>query len=628
MLWADFYEGFWDWADATKCINIASLEDIGTGEEVVEVIYEIEDPEVRSQLIRTSIKLGSKYTFEDFQNLEDELSNDIYQELGKYAGFDADNPSYDKTDTSWLHFYDNSYNWDPKTQVAAAGKLNQLGKRDEIVDAILNLDNPEARSILIRKAMASKVKFNHEDFENLQDEFPIEVYRELAAYTGFSAECPDYDKNNHTWKYFYENGSGWTEELQLAAIGALKTFGSQKQVMEVILELDSDAPKRALVELAIKKNIVFNRESLQLLDGSLPDDLFAKLLSMAGIPEDDLYFDETTMTWDDFYGSYSDWDDNLLRRRIQKLKSFGPSEEVAEVISNMPNRELEDLLRNKAERHGVKFTDADELAMGNLGTIITKAINEFCEMDLSDIAPPGAPLFGLPMKGVIPGMEHEVVDLTLLNIENGGSRALISYSETYGDGTQKMCRREARKLSGLSSYKTVVAAECWGKVYCGWIKTDVRFLFAVRYQDGSAQLIQTREGSGTAMKLLQLCEDIANGHVQPPSPGPKLTAEPAQPYKLGKNELPQGEYLIGRDIPAGTYDFFVIYGFGGAFNIAKYDSSNKVINGTWNYYNVGLKEDYEKRELIHIQCKEGYTIKITGSVVLKIARSQKVQIDL
>jgi hypothetical protein len=266
--------------------------------------------------------------------------------------------------------------------------------------------------------------------------------------------------------------------------------------------------------------------------------------------------------------------------------------------------------------------------MGNLGTIITKAINEFCEMDLSDIAPPGAPLFGLPMKGVIPGMEHEVVDLTLLNIENGGSRAFISYSETYGDGTQKMCRREARKLSGLSSYKTVVAAECWGKVYCGWIKTDVRFLFAVRYQDGSAQLIQTREGSGTAMKLLQLCDDIANGHVQPPSPSPKLTAEPAQPYKLGKNELPQGEYLIGRDIPAGTYDFFVVYGFDGKFDIGKYDANNKVINGTWDFDWVGLKEDYEKRELIHVQCKEGYTIKITGSVILKIARSQKVQIDL
>lgn len=628
MRWAEFYDNFWDWADATRRIRISSLDDIGTGEEIVEVIYEIEDPEVRAQLIRNAIKLGAKFTFEDFQNLEDELAVDIYHELGKYAGFDADNPTYDMTDTSWSHFYENSFDWEPKIQVAAAGRLKQLGKHDEIVEAILNLDDSEARSILIRKAMTSKVKFNHEDFENLQDELPVEVYGELATYTGFSAECPDYDKDNHTWKYFYENGSGWTEEIQLVAIGALKTFGGQKQVMEMILELDAEAPKRSLVELAIKKNVVFNRESLQMLDGSLTDDLFTKLLKMAGVPEDDLYFDEATMTWDDFYGSYSDWDDDLLRRRIQKLKSFGPSEEVAEVIGNMPNREMEGLLRSKAEQRGVKFTDADELAMGNFSTLITKAIDEFCEMDISDIVPVRTPLFGLPMKGVIPGMEHEVIDLTLLNIENGGSRAIISYSETYGNGTQKMCRREARKLSGLSSSKTVVAAEFWDKVYCGWIKTDVRFLFAVRYQDGSAQLIQTREGSQTTMKLLQLCDDIANGRIQPPTPGPKLSTEPAQPYKLGKNELPQGQYLIGRDIPAGTYDFFVVYGFGGKFEIGKYDANNKAINGTWDFDWVGLKEDYEKRALIHVQCKEGYMIKITGSVILKIARSQKVQIDL
>lgn len=79
MLWSDFYDDFWDWSDATRGAHIASLEDIGIGEEVVEVIYEIEDPVVRTQLIRTAIKFGSKFTFEDFQNLEDELSDDVYR---------------------------------------------------------------------------------------------------------------------------------------------------------------------------------------------------------------------------------------------------------------------------------------------------------------------------------------------------------------------------------------------------------------------------------------------------------------------------------------------------------------------------------------------------------------------
>ena len=165
MLWTTFYDNFWDWSDSTRSTRISSLEDIGTGEEVVEVIYEIEDPKVRAQLVRKAIKLGAKFTSDDFQNLEDELPNEVYQELGKHAGFDADNPTYDQADTSWSHFYDNSFDWDPKTQITAVSKLKQLGKHDEIVEAILNLDDQEARSILIRKAMSSKVKFNHEDFE-------------------------------------------------------------------------------------------------------------------------------------------------------------------------------------------------------------------------------------------------------------------------------------------------------------------------------------------------------------------------------------------------------------------------------------------------------------------------------
>ena len=99
-------------------------------------------------------------------------------------------------------------------------------------------------------------------------------------------------------------------------------------------------------------------------------------------------------------------------------------------------------------------------------------------------------------------------------------------------------------------------------------------------------------------------------------------------YKQHFHAIYKGQYLIGRDISAGTDVFFVVYGFGGKFDIGQYDSNHKVISGTWDFYWVGLKEDYEKHELLHVQCKEGYTIKITGSVVLKIARSQKVQIDL
>ena len=99
-------------------------------------------------------------------------------------------------------------------------------------------------------------------------------------------------------------------------------------------------------------------------------------------------------------------------------------------------------------------------------------------------------------------------------------------------------------------------------------------------------------------------------------------------YRLNKNDLTQGEYIIGKDIPVGVYDFFVVYGNGGKFDIAKYDENDKIIDGTWTFYWVGLQETYEKKELIHIDCKEGYTVKISGNVVLKIVKSQAVRIDL
>ena len=99
-------------------------------------------------------------------------------------------------------------------------------------------------------------------------------------------------------------------------------------------------------------------------------------------------------------------------------------------------------------------------------------------------------------------------------------------------------------------------------------------------------------------------------------------------YRLNKNDLTQGEYVIGKDIPVGVYDFFVVYGNGGKFDIARYDENDKIIDGTWSFYWVGLQETYEKKELIHIDCKEGYTVKISGNVVLKIVKSQSIRIEL
>lgn len=230
------------------------------------------------------------------------------------------------------------------------------------------------------------------------------------------------------------------------------------------------------------------------------------------------------------------------------------------------------------------------------------------------------------------GAENPVIDIQILNIEDHGSNILVNYTKVLGNGTKKTCRTHVKDLGGYYRFfspKPIATAICLGKVYLGIIKSDCRLLFVVRLHNGAAELIQVKEGSSECLKLLQLSDDTMNGTIQaPPSPVKRTSSDPVQPYQLSKNELPQGSYLIGRDIPAGTYDFYVVYGTGGKFDLGQYDTAGKIIDGTWTFYWVGLKEEYEKRELIHIPCKDGYTVKISGNVILKIARSQQVRIDL
>lgn len=228
--------------------------------------------------------------------------------------------------------------------------------------------------------------------------------------------------------------------------------------------------------------------------------------------------------------------------------------------------------------------------------------------------------------------EKTVIDIQILNIEDHGSNVLINYAKTFGDGTKKTYRTHVKDLGGYYHFfspKPIATAICLGKVYVGIIKSDCRILFTVRLVDGTSELIQVKEGSSESLKLLQLSDDTINGTIQAPStPVRRVNADDVQPYQLGKNELPQGTYLIGEDIPAGTFDFFVVYGTGGKFDLAQYDTNGKIVDGTWNFFWVGLKEDYEKRELVHIQCKEGYTIKISGNVILKIAKAQQIKIEI
>lgn len=214
----------------------------------------------------------------------------------------------------------------------------------------------------------------------------------------------------------------------------------------------------------------------------------------------------------------------------------------------------------------------------------------------------------------------KVVGIEVLNLETNTSKPVVSYKTTCADGTEEMHRTYVTSLGGYFTGfvpKPIQRAEFLCKVYCGRFRGDVRLLFTATMKDGSVQLLQAKEGSSASLELLKLTSQPAAGETGP-----------GQPYDLKENELPQGAYAVGTQIPQGTYDFLVVYGTGGKFSKAQYDDTGKIIDGTYEFYWVGLKEDYEKRQLLHIACKAGETVKISGNVVLKISRSKDVQLNL
>ena len=86
MLWEDFYDRYLGWAESTVKTRISSLEDIGSGAEVVEACLNIGDSTIEAQLLRKAMRLGVRFSFEDIKNLEGELSDAVFEEVAGYAG--------------------------------------------------------------------------------------------------------------------------------------------------------------------------------------------------------------------------------------------------------------------------------------------------------------------------------------------------------------------------------------------------------------------------------------------------------------------------------------------------------------------------------------------------------------
>lgn len=95
--------------------------------------------------------------------------------------------------------------------------------------------------------------------------------------------------------------------------------------------------------------------------------------------------------------------------------------------------------------------------------------------------------------------------------------------------------------------------------------------------------------------------------------------------ELQKNQLPQGVYKVGRDIPVGVFDFHHVWGNG---RIHVYKAEETILrNLTFGAY-IGDTYEYEKMDCINVICENGWYVHISGNLIVSISRSKDIELDL
>lgn len=161
------------------------------------------------------------------------------------------------------------------------------------------------------------------------------------------------------------------------------------------------------------------------------------------------------------------------------------------------------------------------------------------------------------------------------------------------------------------------------------VPAGMEILFSVTYKDGNKETIKAKSGTEKCEKLLQLALDPPIDEMDESYPNEIFSTESntEKPIvSVGKNELPPGDYVIGKDIPPGTYDFTWVWGQGAILKFK--NEHDTTLGGTTYFQHVGNKEEHESIQCLNVKCIDGELLVISGNVIVKISRSKTIDIDL
>ena len=130
MEWYIFYEEYSNMSDVNLRNNVISLSDIGDGNEVVDVITNINNAEIRLRLLEKAMELDAVFTEEDFLNLDGEIPSALYVKLARYGNL-------------------------------------ELGTGEDVTFALESIFDENARRALYERAYIDDVKFTVEQLERI-----------------------------------------------------------------------------------------------------------------------------------------------------------------------------------------------------------------------------------------------------------------------------------------------------------------------------------------------------------------------------------------------------------------------------------------------------------------------------
>lgn len=156
------------------------------------------------------------------------------------------------------------------------------------------------------------------------------------------------------------------------------------------------------------------------------------------------------------------------------------------------------------------------------------------------------------------------------------------------------------------------------------VPAGAKITFSITYKGGKKKLVKLMSGTPECDQLLKMALDPSSADDL--SVDGTTAAKEYTPVTLQKNQLPSGYYHIGKDIPAGTYDFTWIFGNG---QIMKFENENDKTLGATNYFeNMGAQYDYQYRQCLNVKCDDGELLHLNGNMIVSIAKSKKIELDL